>query len=271
MTLPLIRCSESSIRINCPGSTYLSTTMPPKEDTEFTREGTIAHDWAAKALLTPQELVNCEDKEMREHALNYAAFIRKIEKKVGGFEEFWVEQKVRYSNYLLGTADFAAIYHDKKRLFLADLKYGQGVGVLAEENFQLIAYMLCVIEHHKLQKLERATMCIYQPRARDGEGDIRHWTIFAKDIEEWRDRFDAGIAECVAISEGIKDPWYQAGSHCFWCVAKPVCKAFADNITKESMGLIAPIEENKLPILPDPARLSKDQIAKLLAIEPRVK
>jgi hypothetical protein len=271
MALPLIRPSEASIRINCPGSIHLSKTVPPKQDTEFTIEGTLAHEWATKALLSPKDLEKCENKEMRFHVENYANFINKVRQKVGGFDNEWVEQKVRYNQYLIGTADFAAVYAGGTRLFFADLKYGQGVGVLAEENFQLIAYLLCVISHHKLTKVDRATLCIYQPRARDGEGNIRHWTIFAQDIEEWREVFDKGISECLAISEGRLNPYYHAGSHCFWCVAKPVCKEFVDHIKKESLGLISPIEDSKLPVLKDPATLSVKQISRLLAIESRVK
>jgi len=272
MSGALIRCSEAAIRINCAGSVYLSQTVPAKEDTEFTREGTIFHDWAAKTVLHgPEILKDCPDKEMIFHAANYGAFVKKLDKKVGGFDEAWVEQKVHYNKYMFGTADFCALYANRSRLILLDAKYGSGVGVLATENFQLIAYLLCVIAHHKLQNLEKATMIIYQPRARDGEGNVRHWTIYGQDIDEWQDRFDLGIHDCVEVAEGRAVPTYNAGSHCFWCVAKPVCKAFSDNVREESMGLIAPLPEASLPALPDPNRLTLDQISKLLAIEPRVK
>lgn len=279
----LIRSSQAAIRWNCPGSILEERDAPPQQPSEAAELGTKAHDWAARAVLEgPGVLEKLDDLEMREHVRKYAELIERLEKKVGGFDEVWVEQKViDIPGVHEGTSDFAALYDGKKKLVIVDFKYGENVSVLAEENYQLLSYLRCVIKHHDLRVggkdgISQAVCIIFQPRARDGFGAFRKWKLEATEIQDWSKKIDAWNQECIEVRDGKRAGVFQAGSHCRWCRAYGKCQTNLEYLNKQSLMQIGTEES----VISSPAKfnpkkiantLTPEQVSNILAVESEIK
>lgn len=277
----IVRPSATSQRFNCSGSFILERDAPKEEESEYAAEGTMAHDYCAKVLelyfagkeehiykLIDSIPVGDDNEfiDMSFHVHNYYRLVRAIEAKVGGFDDVWIEQTVAFNEYLGGTADFSATYDNGTKLLVLDLKYGQGVSVVAEDNTQLMSYLLCVKRTRKLDSLAGATMIIYQPRARDGHRPIRDWTVTAEEIDSFEKHFEERVSHCKDVYYGDAPPVYSAGDHCFWCRAKPFCKEFKEDIKRK--GVIA-LEKSDLN-LPSPDKLTPAQIRDVMFVKDRI-
>lgn len=274
MSGALVRPSAAAIRLNCPGSIHLEKQVDiVEEDTEHSLLGREAHQWAAIALRRGEKaLKKCSDREMAECVSRYNRFVRKLIAKVKPVDKVWVEQKVTYNSYMFGTADCVILYNGGTRILVPDYKHGVGHAVVAEENFQLIAYLLCTIAQLNLKRVEKATMIIFQPRARDGLGTVRHWTIHKPEIDEWRDRYDIGIKDCVDTDTGLIAPRYQAGTHCHWCKAKVICKEYTDAIARDSDHLLTVISDDEKEVIPQHSvhELTMEQLEKFVLVWPKL-
>lgn len=266
----LVRSSKANIRVNCSGSVIFYDPFPPQTQNEHTIEGTLAHEWAAKALLKGTKVLKkCEDAEMREHVENYAKFVKRLERKCGGFDEKWVEQGVVHLPGIhQGTSDCAALYKNRKRLIVVDFKYGKGVPVVAENNQQCLSYLFCIMEHHNIKKLDQATMFIFQPRARDGFGAVRFWTLNWEEICAERERFYEGVRKCIEVHEGRAEPEFNFGDHCRWCNGKVKCETYRASINKEVGSYLGERNQN---ILPNIYQLPPKKLSRLLKVEESVK
>lgn len=282
MSKYIVRPSAASQRLNCPGSLILEREAPPEAESSYASEGTLAHGYGSQVLEAyyeganrriakiidniPSEYEGADITDMPGHVSNYLNLVKAVEARVEGFDQVWIEKQVKFNVYMGGTSDFSATYEDKSKLFILDLKYGQGVSVYAEDNMQLTAYVLSVIRSNKLTDIKTVTMIIYQPRARDGAGSVRHWTIDAEKVALEMDRFEKGVEICRQVYYKEIEPMYKAGDHCLWCRAKPFCKAFKDHIAEQGIIALDSHDNN----LPSPDKLTKEQIAGAMAVKGRI-
>lgn len=125
-----------------------------------------------------------------------------------------------------GTAD-AVVVDLFGTLTVIDYKYGKGVWVDVVRNPQLIAYALGVAHEYGFN-FEKIQTVVLQPRILTYGGAItqphRVYVQTRQELLEWKDTFREGIARTK-----VKRPSYRAGSWCFFCPAKPTCKAYAEN------------------------------------------
>lgn len=155
----LLSASSAKKWINCPPSARLEEGIPETESA-YAKEGTLAH---AICELKLQKLFT--DKNMTERA--YKGRLKKLQQdaayasEMEGYTDEYadyvsgiafgfpappfvaVEKKLDYSPWApegFGTGDCVIIYG--KDLHIIDFKYGKGVPVKAEGNFQLALYAL---------------------------------------------------------------------------------------------------------------------------------
>lgn len=213
--------------LNCPGSVTLlkELALDESDEPDYRREGTAAHEAAAKALtdgLDAWELVGEEffglkiGPELADPIQTYLDHCRQFAKPY--FIEYGVSSPRHPQFY--GTADFVAAGSDG--LTVVDLKMGQGIMVDVEDNPQLKYYAFGVIEG-----LERSgtgifkdqhpvILTIVQPRGH--LEPVRSWETTAGEIKEWT--HDVLLPAMYAAEyEDRLTP----GDWCRFCPAKLVC------------------------------------------------
>jgi hypothetical protein len=223
--------------VACPGSLVLSEQCPKQDSSAFAEEGTKAHDIAASAIEGEGEI-----PEGFEALEDYVEDCRgtSAEADVYGVEE-------RFDLPMLGegiggTVDFWAYRKKDKCLIIADLKYGVGVKVGAEDNYQLAAYAVAVAEKHKIKKA-RVCCHIYQPRYREGENN----QVWDTDLDTCRAMVDEVK---VAYAEALSDnPTMATGEQCRFCPAKSRCPKQAEQLFE-----VVEIGKEKLTALTDEDR-----------------
>lgn len=215
---------------NCTKSLHLEAQFP-NEDTEATREGTVAHALAEHKLrralhqrpnLRPDS--DLVDGEMEEHTDDYVTYV--LERLAIARQEFpsaraMVEQELDLSSDVagsFGTAD--CIILAEPLLEVIDFKYGFNP-VQAESNPQLRLYALGAFRAYgMLYDFTHVRVTIFQPR----RGAVLSETITTDALEAWaRDVIRPAAVKALA-GEGE----YKAGPWCQYCKAKNVCRARAD-------------------------------------------
>jgi hypothetical protein len=157
--------------------------VPKNNDTVFSSEGTVCHDWATKYLLNEIQLGEVPEF-FRPYVESYASHCLSL---VPEGESYLVEQQTKlfYQPDKTGTLDFGFVSDDL--VVIADLKFGQGVLVQAEGNTQLLTYALSLVsEWEDVLNFHPATevrMSIFQPRHREA-GNAKPWVVTLADLTE---------------------------------------------------------------------------------------
>lgn len=211
--------------MRCPGSVQRCKGLP-NISSPFAAEGTAAHALGELALVdgcSPVGYLGEEvegfvvDVEMAEAVGVYVDYVRD---QIPG-EYRLIEHRAEYppEPELFGTADYVALFEQAARLYVADLKYGRGVQVFAENNYQLMIYALMTLLTLPLDRqrqIEEVEVVIIQPRL----SHIDSWSITKDRLLQWsKDVLDPAITRAL-------DPHYtelSAGEHCRFCLAKPTC------------------------------------------------
>ena len=207
----LLSASGSERWLNCPGSIaacadYPSTTSAAAE------EGTLAHEMAEFHLVNesnPEET----DFEMGEYVQIYLDLVRALPGQA------FIEHRVDFSDYApdgFGTSDYISLDEDSKTLYVADLKYGKGIKVFAENNTQMRLYALGALnafEH--ITEIEKISMIICQPRL----NWIDEWTISVDELLKWGE-WVKQRAELALTDDAPRVP---GEKQCQWCQHKAKC------------------------------------------------
>lgn len=223
----------------CPGSVRLSKGLPSTQS-EYARQGTIAHDKAAMWLNLEMEPPFPQDKpgrEMRlavkEYVLTCRKYITDIALDMGAV--WGVEERVDLSSVYpgcFGTADFWVYWPWLKKLIVIDFKYGAGVFVSVIDNLQAQYYALGVLLKHPEFEVQAIEIGISQPRCMtDGE------TFRTMEISKLELLFDFKPRLVEAASRtAVVDAPLVPGDHCRWCPAgdNRVCPATKNLVVKQS-------------------------------------
>ena len=249
----LLSASSAHRWLACPSSAVAAEAYPA-QDTEFTREGTLAHevaelyargDWTAAAGDLTQEMIDC--------AKGYADYIQELTKSDDAV--VLLEQRVDFSPWVpdgFGTCDCIIIQGNV--LTIIDYKYGQGVAVSAEDNPQMKLYALGALNDFGIAyDIRRVEMHIYQPRI----NNISDCALVVDDLLEWAENEVKPIAQKAVKGKGA----YNAGEWCKFCPHAGRCrqltKVCTEYVETHSLRVAVPI-------------LAPHEVAEVLAMEPLV-
>ena len=251
----LLSASSSARWLACPPSAVAAETYADA-DTEYTREGTLAHEiaeiMAAGADNFTPEQVEGADWEMVDCARQYSDYIEELSDID---TVMLLEQRIDYSDWVpegFGTADCILI--KGSTIVVIDYKYGQGVAVSAVNNPQMRLYALGAYQLlHDLYDIKIIEMHIFQPRLDSISSD----TMTAEQLLAWAEETVKPTAELASQGKGE----YKPGEHCRFCPHAGHCRA----LTRECMravrvhGLRAKVET-----------MPGFEIAEVLTMEPMI-
>lgn len=278
----------------CPGSVGLCATLPPREDTVYSVQGSAVHaaleDFYKKYEsqdpdLTPPipddylgfaykeyEMVE-EDVDSMRQCIEYVEAKRETGK-------FLFHSEVRFDLSslhpgLYGTADFALMASDLSKLVVIDYKHGAGMPVEVVDNKQLKYYALGAIKHvcdkHKIDYLsvlgwgsvfKEVEIVVVQPRCRHKDGPVRTWTVSREEL----DRFAAELVEKAKATEAKNAP-FKAGSHCKFCPALAVCRTVADYTFQLAQADFDGVSNPVNLKVPAPQTMNLADLAKVMRFE----
>jgi RecB family exonuclease len=231
----------------------------PKQDTEFTREGTLAHEVAEAYVsnsptfkgLLEREGVTAEMVDCAEAYRNY------IEEQVkDNLATVLLEQRVDFSPWVpdgFGTADCIILQGDT--MDVIDYKFGKGVAVSAEDNPQMKLYGLGALNDYGFAcDIQKVRLHIFQPRINNISVD----ELTVDELLTWADKTVKPTAEKAAKGKGK----YTPGQHCRFCPHAGKCRALTRVCTEfvtTSHGMKAPVEV-----------LAPWDVSEVLAMEPLI-
>ncbi len=247
-THALLSPSSSHIWLNCTPSAVFQSKFP-NETTEYAEEGTEAHALAEYKLKTALGMEADDPRkggmkyltgEMEECTDDYVSFVLETLNKLRETcpdPAVLVEQKLDFSRYVPGGFGYGdCIIVSDGRMYVIDLKYGQGVEVSAEWNSQFLIYALGSLELLGLiYDITDVTVVAFQPR----KSNISSFDISVEDLNKWRDEVLVPKAKLAYEGKGE----FSAGEHCRFCRARCVCKARADhNMELAKYDFKSPVE-----------------------------
>ena len=256
----LLSASSAHRWLACPSSAVAAEAYPA-QDTEFTREGTLAHEVAeavaaGKALPENDKMDGIHDgitAEMLECARGYADYIQELTKSDDAI--VLLEQRVDFSPWVpdgFGTCDCILIQGET--LTIIDYKYGQGVAVSAQDNPQMKLYALGALNDYGIAlDVDKVEMHIYQPRINNISVD----ELPAADLLAWAEKTVKPIAAKAIKGKG----GYAAGNHCKFCPHAGRCrqltKTCTDYVETHSLRVALPV-------------LAPHEVAEVLQMEPLI-
>lgn len=273
-----LSASGASRWIHCPGSVTAETGLPDSE-TEYSREGTAAHALAQIAWTrgrpadfwlgeTIEDIV--VSQEMADAVQVYLDVIAEFSRSA---QKTWTEHRVslaklRPPEEMFATADFIAI--EQTRLRIVDLKYGRGVPVSADKNWQMLYYAvgawLAVWESDRraAERVQTITMTIVQPRLFDADGSpmLSHEELSIAELKQ-RGRELMEHARQAVRPNAMR----VAGSWCQFCRAKATCATFRSVALDVVQLEFSDMVEHPAPLVP-PDALTSEQLARILPLLP---
>ena len=220
----LLSASSAHRWLACPPSAVAAEAYP-QQDTEFTREGTLAHEVAE--LYARGDYTRAAGEitaEMVECAEGYRDYIQ--EQTKSNTATVLLERRLDFSPWVpdgFGTADCVIIQGDT--MDVIDYKYGQGVKVSAEDNPQMKLYGLgAVNEFGFVYDVKTVRLHIYQPRMNNISVD----ELTVEELLEWAEKTVKPTAALAAKGKGKHHP----GEHCRFCPHAGRCRALTQTCTE---------------------------------------
>lgn len=253
----LLSASSAHRWLACPPSAVAAEAYV-NEGTEFTREGTLAHEVAevyARGGHIAPEASNASEitLEMIECAMGYADYIQEQVKRDDAI--VLLEQRVDFSPWVpdgFGTCD--CIILQGETMTVIDYKYGVGVPVSAEDNPQMKLYALGALNDFGLAyDVTHIEMHIYQPRI----NNVSDCALMVEDLLEWAEQTVKPVAQKAVKGNGD----YCAGEWCKFCPHAGRCrqltKVCTEYVETHSLRVAVPV-------------LAPHEVAEVLAMEPLV-
>lgn len=266
----LLSASSAKKWIHCPPSARLEDSIPD-EDSVYAKEGTLAHsicelklsklftnknmtDRAYKGRLKKLQGDELYQPEMEGFTDEYVDYVSHIAFGFLATPFIRVEEMVHYSSWApegFGTVDCLVMY--KNDMHVIDFKYGKGVPVSAENNYQMMLYALGAYQEYGfLFHIKNVHLHIVQPRIPNNSS----WDTTMEALLAWGETVVKPAAEkafkgegdfCPAdYCKGDKENYCKDG----FCKAYGRCRATAE----KNLGLLEEAwdperNERKLPPL----------------------
>ena len=227
----LLSASSSARWLKCPPSA-VAASLYPSTETEYTREGTLAHEVAeavASGLVLASQIATDFDArgnpidttlEMVHCAEAYRDYIQ--EQIKGPDAVVLLEQRLDFSPWVpegFGTGD--CLIFQGRHLDVIDYKYGQGVEVSAHGNSQMRLYGLGAInDFGDIYGIDTVSLHIFQPR----KDNISVEDLAASELLAWGEEVKPPAALAF---EGKGE--HVPGGHCRFCPHAGLCPALAES------------------------------------------
>lgn len=258
--------------LHCAGSVRLSEGIA-ETPSVFAAEGTAAHMLAERCLASGFDAARFKgwfvdtaakqsglaiqqggkasatrflvDAEMVDGVQLYLDVAREIR---DDSDEFAIEERMDISHLVpgvFGTGDviaYAARHKGtgKRRVTIADLKYGKGVPVEAKDNEQLLTYVVGVVQRYHNRGVDEVELVIVQPRAPHRDGPVRRWKTDIVGLYE-----HVMALQAAAEAAAQPDAAFVTGDHCKFCKAAGLCAALRNKVKEITMTdpTIAPYQD----------------------------
>lgn len=234
----------------------------PKRDTEWSTEGTLAHEIAEKMLLG--EPWSC-DPVMAEHVQGYVERVKANLATARTGATLHVETKVPlfYMPDRTGRIDTAIKDVPDAVLIIRDLKYGEGVTVEAKGNEQQAIYAESFIRDQWADMPADGIIRIIidQPRAREG-ATVKDWVLTRRELSAFCTRIGAVARKIIAD----EDTQFCPGDACRFCDAKGICPARGN----QALAVLPEDTTMQLGGLPTPEGLTEDQMRRIVEAKGRL-
>ena len=168
-----------------------------------------------------------------------------------------VESEVDFGDYLpgvFGSADLIGRLGDKA--IVLDWKFGSGVIVNAEENYQGMFYAAAAMRTGStkwaFEGAKEIEIIIVQPP------EMRRWVTTPERIKEFEQQLAIAVKEAKR-----KDAPMQSGSHCRWCAAKPVCPIMTDSVARSTQVALKDLKPDLIATYLQQADVLEDWIKEL--------
>ena len=279
-----IRASSLDRVLECSGSMTLFERVNNREGDEGI-EGTALHQMAHARIVTelgaagdPGTLVACKSLEFSKWIADY--YFRVVSTEAPADWSLEVEVPLAYAwprFNLSGHIDALALNPDITEAMIFDLKSGYNAADIAEQNWQILGYIVLILRAYP--SIKKVTAFIVQPRADEDVGeqrvssvtvDIEGTTI----IDSLESKINNALDNPMLLTTGIKQ--------CKWCPAAMQCppmikirKLMEHTLTKEELARIGREPNDAVladwviagrvlaqPLL-DSAEMAKDRIAKV--------
>jgi hypothetical protein len=229
----------------CPGSVRMCEGMPSIES-EAAREGTMVHDYCEQFLRGdfPADKFHKLPEEQQEAIKLYADTVfdqcEAHPKCEMGVEHHFDLSSVYPGCY--GTCD-SWVWNPKTRvLYVNDFKYGKGVFVEVEDNWQLQYYALGALVTLGFPALE-IEITIIQPRCASKKGEkVRRWRVPVFQLLEFEDF----LVTKAKATEDPKAPLVP-GRYCYWCPGHTRCPAKTAERLAAAIDSFGPLPDEEDP------------------------
>ncbi len=228
--------SSASRRMACPGSRALSEKYARNEESESSKEGTLAHELAANSIARNRfiGMHPSYTEEMHDGAKAYKEVVLKFfpdeifEDSIDVFfvpnKNIRVEQKVDITNVhadMWGTPDAWGVDIENNVLHVFDYKFGF-TPVDAFENWQLIAYACGTICGYP--SVSDIYLHIVQPRDYISSSKHKMWHLTSDELERYRKRLVTSEALTMSPNAELK-----VNAECKYCPARHACPALRES------------------------------------------
>lgn len=275
--------SASERWIACPGSVAL-TEHAPRTSSSFADEGTAAHEVASRCLLDGIDVKDCDigsievngatwqvTDEMRDAVQLY---LDEVRGRVLEGHHLFVERRVSFGGLIgvegqFGTADAIILSEDGTKVTVADLKYGRGVRVNAEENTQLMTYAAAVVLESfasLMDGVEEVTLLIVQPRL----DHVDEWTLPVARLRQHVEQMRLAVSHAhkarqfLALEKRVPIEFFTPTEKgCRFCPASATCEALQRKVAAAVFDDFQALDEPEAllvappPVLPDSRRLGQ--------------
>ena len=216
--------------INCPGSVALVQQMPPQVESKYAAEGTLLH--ACMEELLTDAIV---DDVAVKHNLNDDQ-IDKLHFCISALDQIDPDQTMQFAQEVQvefdGVKGLEGVFGNvdligriDRTAVILDWKFGDGVIVDAEENYQGLFYAAAAMATKKLSWVfygaEEIEIIIVQPPA------VRRWVTTFERVQQ----FVSELQTAVTLASKPNAP-LEIGDWCRWCTGKPVCPKMTGEIDR---------------------------------------
>lgn len=250
--------------------------MPPRQDSDESKEGTEAHERLERSLVGDATWRVGADPEMVAAIDVVHGWLDGLAVKHGTHLVIQIEQPFVFPQDVVppddaaGVADIMVLDPITSEAWSVDFKYGQGVVVEPQWNPQLL---FNAVGRLWQTPVARVNLVVIQPRIEHHpRGVIRTWTCGPVELAEFQIEVEHAIraAETVfAVQDigesGVRTEDLRAGSWCRWCPAEVACPGRQAQALALAFGDSPPAPRD-LPGQqpPDPTTLGLDRLAYIL-------
>lgn len=256
--------------IACPASVKLVQQIPSKNiPNEHADRGTLLHNVIADVLQFKEPPEKYLGTKYNDQVLTEELINEKINPALEAFREigfnyagdnYIVETRVGFGDFLPGVFGGTDILgRIGGRAIVLDWKFGDGVLVSAEENYQLLFYAAAAMRTEAAKWVfEGATeieCIIVQPP------EVRRWVTTPQRVA----LFEQELRRAVHASQS-EAPMFETGDHCRWCAAKPICPKMTGQVERVLQSKLQALSVDQIALQLEQADTIENYIKDLRAL-----